>query len=101
MRALLLVLALFCAPALADEMVLRAGANEIHLAESPCDHAATVALLKPEWLPMFRNAWAVLNGKHWHACWLPDQEARAVVLLFEDGDVVRIDARQFKYSAGV
>jgi len=82
-------------------MVLCSNGVEIHLADSPCVHAGTLGLMKPEWRPKFRKAWAMLNGKHFYACWLPEPESRKVILLFEDGDIVQVDASQFKYSPGV
>lgn len=101
MKALAFVIALLCAPARADEMVLRQGENRIHLADSPCVHAGTLGQLQPELRPKFRKAWAVINGKYWYACWLVEPERKTVYILFEDGDESRLDQSQFKRSPGV
>lgn len=98
---LLLFIALCCTPASADEMVLREGKNEIHLADLPCLHGETMGRIKPELRAQFRKAWAMLDGRYWYACWIPDPDSKAVFLLFEDGDIARLDVARFKYSAGV
>lgn len=96
MRTLLLSVVLVAASASAGNLVMhnsQTGA-EIRLADSPCVNEATAAEIKDEWVPKFKAASAVIDGKTFAGCWLED--AGRVVLFFENGERFLVPASKFR-----
>lgn len=96
MKALLLSLALVAASACAGNLVLhnqQTGA-EIRLADGPCVDEATAAEIKDEWVPKFKAATAIIDGKTFAGCWLED--AGRVVLFFENGERMLVPMSKFR-----
>jgi hypothetical protein len=86
------------------DMVLTDGKNTVRLAAGPCIHAGTLALLKPESRPQFHKATAMFRGKFFYACWKYEEEGEdgpRVVVLYEDGDLMRYDPKRFKPDVGI
>lgn len=83
-----------------EEAVLSNGRNVIHLSQNQCTHAATLAMLKPEWRAKFKDARATIDGRLWSACWLLKDDG-TVHLVFEDGDETDVPMAVFRSDPGV
>ena len=84
MKLAFLCAALVMAPAFADDLVARNGADEIRLADRPCVSAQVLTHLPPTLHSQFRAASAVVQGHSFAACWRV--QGSSAVLLYEDGD---------------
>jgi hypothetical protein len=72
--ALALILLLTAAPAPAADLVMKNKANgaQLRLLDTPCSHGETLAVLKEEWRPKFKNA-RILDAKgfiQFYGCWI-------------------------------
>jgi hypothetical protein len=89
---LALILLLLACPALAGELMMKnAEGLELRLYDAACSHGETLALLKPEWRPKFKNA-RIRNAKgHMvaYGCWIQDEEGVATVIL-SDGAMLEL-----------
>lgn len=74
-------------------MVLRQGGNTLTLMTTPCN-AKVADLLKPEYVPQFKNAMAVVDGQTFDACWIMADPA-TIYVQFEDGDNASIPVSMF------
>lgn len=67
---------------------------ELRLLETPCSHAGTLAVLKPEWRPKFKNL-RLTSGRDMHfGCWL--EQGEVAVLIFEDGSTGEAQLAAFR-----
>jgi hypothetical protein len=103
MRTLIVAAILAASPAFArvyenDTMVAKRGADVIRLWETPCVHAGTLGLIKPEFRERFKKARAMIGGVDFYACWT--MEENAVFVLFEDGDQSVVPVSEFKPEQG-
>ena len=91
MRHLALSLILAASPALAGDLVLKnkqTGA-QLRLMDTTCSHAETMAHLKEEWRPKFKNA-RMLDAKghiQFYGCWIQHDEDTAVIFLQDGGHI--------------
>lgn len=96
MKKPLLLLALIAAiPCLAAERIARQGDDEVHVFDSPCVSAQTIARI-PE---NAREGWGKVQGRYqgerFFGCWRPMGDA-AVFILWEDGDQGIIPLQELK-----
>jgi hypothetical protein len=91
----LFVLLLLAASAFAGERVARQGDDEVHVFDSPCVSAQTIARI-PE---NAREGWGKVQGRYqgerFFGCWLPMGDD-AIFILWEDGDQGVIPAADLK-----
>lgn len=78
-------LLLFCLSQYANaEGVLRLPGenNMIVFGTTPCAHKKVLPLVAPEFLPSFKNAGVVWEGKTYEACWAlhPDDSSVAIII---------------------
>lgn len=78
-------------------MVLRQGNNTLTLMTTPCN-PKVADLLKPEYVPQFRDAVAVVGGQTFAACWIMADPA-TIYVQFEDGDNATIPVSAFIQTA--
>jgi hypothetical protein len=85
------------------DMVMTAadGKKTVRLSATPCVHAGTLALLKPEWRPQFRKASGIFNGKLFSGCWRYEEDGPYVIVVYEDGDQIRYQPSHFRPDRGV
>lgn len=94
MRLILLALVLLAMPAHAEERVLRAGRDEIHVFDSQCFHVETLLRIPPAQRLRFFKAVGLINGKTFFGCWTPAGEN--VRIVWEDGDTGNLPASDFR-----
>lgn len=78
-------------------MVLRQGGNTLTLMTTPCN-PKVADLLKPEFVPQFKNAVALVDGQTFDACWIMADPA-TIYVQFEDGDNATIPVSAFIQAA--
>lgn len=81
-----------------DTMIARRGSEYIRLWEAPCNHAGTLAQIKPEYRELFKKARAMVAGQDLYACWI--SENGQVFIIFEDGDQTVVPVDEFKPDQG-
>ena len=75
--------------------------GSITLQQTPCTDAKVIALLNAEFVPQFRQAKVVWDGKPLAACWAIDPAAPSFVFLIDEtGDNGMIPLKAFK-PAGI
>lgn len=99
MKRLILIAAMFTAPAFSADMVARAGKDYVRLMAAPC--AGVVSeMLVPAIRDDFLTAAASMNGKEYAACWTLRPDG-TVIVAYEDGDVGLIPVTDFKQEDGI
>lgn len=92
------ILLLAACPIGATELVARQGDDEVRLFESPCVHAGTLGLIKPEAREKFKKAAGRFSGQMFYGCWRPVGDS--AVLVWEDGDQGIIPVTELKPDHG-
>jgi hypothetical protein len=73
---------------------------ELRLLDAPCTHAQTLAGIKEEWRPKFRNA-RIMDGRgtilH-YGCWV-EHDAEIAFIMFDDGSSTGMSLASFRDSS--
>lgn len=98
-RFLLIVVLLLAALPVMGELVAKNKdtGGTLRLQDSACSHAETLAILREEWRPKFKNA-RILNSKgfiEFYGCWIEHDGDTAMVIL-QDGAALAIPLAAFK-----
>jgi hypothetical protein len=96
-----LILLLVASSALAGELVMKNEANgaTLRLADTPCSHGETLALLKEEGRPKFKNA-RIRDAKgfiQFYGCWLAAGDT--VIVILQDGGAMKFQASAFSHPS--
>ena len=89
------VVALLATPASAD-LVFKSDNAHVRLGNKPCT-GKVASLLLNEWLPKFKDGYAVVGGKAVRLCWI-EHPAGMVTIIDEDGDGGQLPLSAFKES---
>jgi hypothetical protein len=84
MRALVLILLLAAAPAFAAQRIVREGADEVRVFDSPCVSAQTMALIRESERHLYGKAQGTIGGERFFGCWRAFGDS--VYILWDDGD---------------
>lgn len=92
------ILLLLAASAAGGDMVMKNKANgaELRLLDTSCSHAETLAVLKEEWRPKFKNA-RIRDAKgfiQFYGWWIAHDEETVIVVL-QDGATMEFQASAF------
>lgn len=82
----------------APDLVASNGQDSVRISDKPCSSEVVLAILNPKYRELVRDAWAVVGGQPFRACWLVD--GSDAHLLYEDGDQGMVPLTDFKQDRG-
>jgi hypothetical protein len=83
--AIFLILLLLAPLALAGERVVRQGADEVRVFDSPCVSAETIGRIPEKDREGWNKVQGRFNGQRYFGCWRPLGDS-AIHILWDDGD---------------